>query len=455
MPLKYIILIVIAAGLAMWLFFRTRKKKPAASRAAALSARPRMTGAAKILSIDRTGLSVNDQPEVSFSLEVDIGGGRSLHIETKRIVDVLQVPRIQPGRLIAISYDPDDPTDCELKLDMPEEQVKLLAPGGGGSPGRQPSETVSGTGAPFDCPLWLFGMREAEKWLLPPRNEEGERLLVIDFSDPFGEDANDEREWIVDSAAFLIAETFWARTDMQASAAVMVNVEIKKLIHPTGQMHTYEEFEPFLGSLDYRPIVAWGAAGRDFDADGMTAKIHMPKDDSERTITAPLKELSEMLRSWLVGRGVCSSVDRPSWYAHPDETLLPLYAVLLHNLQLQILADKKNKALAPLSPDMHHDFVDFALGLEKDRAASCGQLKIIALTTALYARRAGSLMEDDRDRALAVLDGVKDPAHPLYRLSPHLYRRLDREKDAKKRCQSLLEKADGLYLEWLTSLELE
>src|SRR5205807_236527 len=161
-------------------------------------------------------------------------------------------------------------------------------------------------------------------------------------------------------------------------------VEHHKLIQPTGALRDYDELVPFVRNLEKPSVIAWGAANRDIDREGLTMRVRAPGETSERTFVAPLGELADTLIDWLVGRGLCARVQPPAWYRAPTGDQLALYAVLLHNLQLQILADEKNKALLPLRADLQDDMVDYALDGVKELSTGGDQIKIAALTTALY-----------------------------------------------------------------------
>jgi hypothetical protein len=362
---------------------------------------------------------------------------------------LLRFLRSSDGRTAAARRDPVSPGDAAIDL--------ALQPGETTAPEAGPAKEghVTGTGATFECPLWLHGLRDAETWLLPPRSAGGLRLVVVDFPDPHGDEGPKEREWIVDSAAFLIAEDLWMQTDLQADPAVFVNVEARKLLQMTSPIGSFEDLAPFIGSIKPEPAVAWGTAGRDLQTEGLTATLRLPGESSERTISAPLADLAETIRSFLAGRGLCRVLGAPPWYRSPDPLMLPIYAVLLHNLQLQILADQKNRVLPPLTPDLQRDMVDFAFDALTEYPLGGEHLKLIAATTALYARRAGRLDEEARKRVLGILQNVTDPHDPLYRLSPHLYAVFDEPVLARKRRESLLPSAEGRYADWLGKLEGE
>jgi Arc/MetJ family transcription regulator len=442
---------VLVLGLvAYWLVKKSRARREGEAAARRFARRSFILehgkrGEAKILSVQRTGMSINDQPEIRFTMEFDLQDGRVLEIKAERIVDILEIPRVQPGGRVPVAYHPQNPMEFEI---LWEELAGEKTGAGAGFSGSG-EEPVSSTGATFDCPLWLFGMRSAETWLFPPRPGDAQRLVVVDFTDSLSDKGDQKRDWIVDSAAFIMAEAFWALTDMPATAAVMVNVEKRKLLNLTGHLMGFEELKPFTASLDYDPVVAWGAAGLDLEKDGLTLKVRLPGESSDRTMTAPLAELTDMLVSFLAGRGLCRRVDGPGWYSLPGPEQVPYYAVLLHNLQLQILADKKNKVLPELDRELSNDFVDLALDMCRDHGGRMGQLGVVMLTTAYYASRAGHLDPKMLARAMEVLVAVKDKQDPVYRLSPRYLREFGRGDGALERQRELSGSAGPAFDEWL------
>jgi hypothetical protein len=416
-------------------------------RLVARRARQRATGRATIKSIERTGLSINDQPQVEIALELKLPD--RVHTWAIRcIVDVLDIPRIQPGTELAVRFDPDDPANiaCELEEGFAAGHVPAPA-----------SRAVSATGATLEAPLWSFGHQDADAWLVPPRAD-ATPLVVIVFSDPHHEARDSGDATLVEVAQHVVAEALWMTTDLPARTAVMVDLEAKKLVTPTGELASYEGLAPYLQNLEPRPIAVWGAARRDVATDGITIKIRRPDRPDERTLTATLPDLSGFLIGWLVGEGLCRRIEPPAWYRPPTGEALTLYAHVLHNLQLQILADKKNRALEPLAAELQHGFVDLAHDVAE--AHDLAVLHLAALTSAHYAARAGLLDDRQRARALALLGRYTDD-HPIHRLSPSLLASFGRRDEATARIAALRAPSGGAfrssadpYQRWLASLRL-
>jgi hypothetical protein len=277
------------------------------------------------------------------------------------------------------------------------------------------------TAAEFDAPMWLFGSKSAESWLLP-REPARKRVVVVDFSDPFEKSGTKERDWLVDNAAFLLAETLWMRTDAPATAAVIVSRPLKKIISPHDALAPWENLSGLTDSFKEPAVVAWGTANRDIDREGLTMKVRISDEKDERSFTAPYAELEKTLLDWLVGRELCARVAPPAWYAPPKPEQLSLWAIVHHNIQLQALADAKNGVLAPLDADFHDDMVDYALDAVAVLEGAGEQVKLAAIVCAMYAKRAGALKEERRTK---ILELVASLSHPdLVRLSRRYYHAL-------------------------------
>ncbi len=423
------------------------EREVAAHRRAARSARVIGT----IVSIERTGLSINDQPEIRFQIDARLLDGREVELKFERIVDLLEIPRIQPGKQIAIDYDPQDP-EHNWTIDFDAE------PGAAGSSPATPAPAgdadapaVEGTGGRLEGPLWTFGLKKADAWLLPPRGAGLAPLMVIDLLDLHAERGDPDRDALVDAAAHLICEALWFTTDITASSVVWVDTQRRRVVEVRSGSLTYETINPFLRSLETPAIAVWGEGGRDFARDGITLRARRPDDPAERTFSGPLDEVVETLVAWLVARGLARRVTPPRWYAPIRADLLPTYARLLDGLQVMILADRKNGAIeAPPGP-AYQEALDLALETAVPGAGV--QFELLACVMARYVRRAGHLDEPRRHRALALIARATDPEHPLARLAPRLLDELGDAAAARQRRQRLSIGASTEYAAWLRGLD--
>lgn len=64
---------------------------------------------ARVQRLVDTGISINDDPVVEFVLDVDSGDGHAHEARARALVSRLDVPAVQPGRIFAIHYDPQQP----------------------------------------------------------------------------------------------------------------------------------------------------------------------------------------------------------------------------------------------------------------------------------------------------------------------------------------------------------
>lgn len=74
------------------------------------------TAEALVLEIRDTGITVNDNPIVSFRLEVRPVSGAPYEVETRGLVGRLDVPQIQPGAVLPVAIDPQDPQKVALRI---------------------------------------------------------------------------------------------------------------------------------------------------------------------------------------------------------------------------------------------------------------------------------------------------------------------------------------------------
>ena len=65
---------------------------------------------ALILQIRDTGVTLNENPQVEFSLEVRPEGASPYQAQTTALVSRLSVQKYQPGAIISVLYDPSDPS---------------------------------------------------------------------------------------------------------------------------------------------------------------------------------------------------------------------------------------------------------------------------------------------------------------------------------------------------------
>ena len=71
---------------------------------------------ATIVRLIDTGTTINNDPVVEFVLEVQPREGEAYEARSKGLVSRLDVPQVQPGRVVPVKFDPRDRT--RVALDM-------------------------------------------------------------------------------------------------------------------------------------------------------------------------------------------------------------------------------------------------------------------------------------------------------------------------------------------------
>jgi hypothetical protein len=71
---------------------------------------------AKVLRIWETGVRVNHNPVVGFLLEVYPEGMPPYEAETKALISILMIPQIQPGKVLKVKVDTNDPSRVALDI---------------------------------------------------------------------------------------------------------------------------------------------------------------------------------------------------------------------------------------------------------------------------------------------------------------------------------------------------
>jgi hypothetical protein len=69
---------------------------------------------ATILKIWDTGVTLNDNPQVGMLLEVKPPGSEPFRVEMKSIISRIALAQIQPGRVVPVRYDPQNPSKVAL-----------------------------------------------------------------------------------------------------------------------------------------------------------------------------------------------------------------------------------------------------------------------------------------------------------------------------------------------------
>ncbi|MCX6558656.1 MAG: DUF3592 domain-containing protein [Candidatus Aminicenantes bacterium] len=71
---------------------------------------------ATILKIRDTGMTVNNDPVVDFLLEVRPESKKAYKAETRMRISRIEIPQFQPGAVVKVNYDPNDPSRVSFDL---------------------------------------------------------------------------------------------------------------------------------------------------------------------------------------------------------------------------------------------------------------------------------------------------------------------------------------------------
>lgn len=71
---------------------------------------------ARIVRLIDTGTTINNDPVVEFILDVTPPDGGPYEARTKALISRLDIPSVQPGRVVPVKYDPQNPSRVALDL---------------------------------------------------------------------------------------------------------------------------------------------------------------------------------------------------------------------------------------------------------------------------------------------------------------------------------------------------
>lgn len=79
-------------------------------------------GMGTVVGVARTGLTVNDQPQLDIRLQVDTADGRTFPAVARQIVDITELSAVQPGAILPVRYLPDG--RAVLATDAPPHELQ-------------------------------------------------------------------------------------------------------------------------------------------------------------------------------------------------------------------------------------------------------------------------------------------------------------------------------------------
>jgi hypothetical protein len=109
--------ISVAAPIIIIVMVMKNLNKKKEEKAALLAKGVKATGT--ILSLGETGTYINNQPMVVIRVHVQPPGQPPFEAKVEQILSQLEIPRVQPGSHVAVSYDPANPSKIAIDLNAP------------------------------------------------------------------------------------------------------------------------------------------------------------------------------------------------------------------------------------------------------------------------------------------------------------------------------------------------
>lgn len=96
---------------------------PAAAEVQAAAAQGRLA-LARVKAINRTGTSINDQPVCDLDLVVVPRFGAPFEVRTRRLVDLVEIPRLQPESVVVVITGDQVPSTVSIVMNPPDDWVQ-------------------------------------------------------------------------------------------------------------------------------------------------------------------------------------------------------------------------------------------------------------------------------------------------------------------------------------------
>lgn len=80
---------------------------------------------ARVRAISRTGTMINDQPICDLDLVVVPRFGSPFEVRSRRLVDLVEIPRLQPECVVVVAMQDAAPSPVSIVMDPPDEWVRL------------------------------------------------------------------------------------------------------------------------------------------------------------------------------------------------------------------------------------------------------------------------------------------------------------------------------------------
>ncbi len=90
----------------MYFMFKTMSANAAAERKLIETGIP---AAATITAVGQTGMYINNNPQVQIVLEVVPEDGEPYTVSVNKVLQLVQIPQVQPGKVVDVRIDPENP----------------------------------------------------------------------------------------------------------------------------------------------------------------------------------------------------------------------------------------------------------------------------------------------------------------------------------------------------------
>ncbi|MFO0560980.1 MAG: hypothetical protein U0269_23375 [Polyangiales bacterium] len=321
-------------------------------------------------------------------------------------------------------------------------------------PETNPHGSVTLTAVPG--PLWVHGLRRAQRWLLPPKRDEETHVLLVAATDEDIDDESEPRRPEFSAACHALVEAVEIATDLHARGVVPVVTGRSRRHLKRFKNKGYEAFVPWIPNYPGRRLLGWLEAL----SDG-TYVLHYRFTEGEGTdeqsLSGTLPELREALLSVIAATGFGARTQVPAGLSDALPEDLRGWSSLLLMHERIALAKPEDKLLPVPTQRAVDAAIDGALAFAREHGAVFPQAWLLAASLGIEAQKHGLL--DDSRRALIeqAIEQQTSVEHPLVKLAPGLLTglgALERGADlARSRLRSLSKGFRGVADEYTTWLE--
>ena len=107
-----VIIALITLGGTGFIFWKVFSKMGEASRIRQIG----VPATAQILQLADTGTTINDNPQVMLTMNVQSPQFGAYQVQTTAIISRLAIPRVQPGAMVPVKIDPTNPRNVALDI---------------------------------------------------------------------------------------------------------------------------------------------------------------------------------------------------------------------------------------------------------------------------------------------------------------------------------------------------